>query len=109
MLRPLVSLFLLVAVVAPALAQTGPSPNCLGCICEASSGCNQTIGCSSHAGYHCGPFLMSWAFWKEAGQPLLTAGDNPDRKGAFEDCANNIHCSADTVALYLQKFGYNDG
>jgi len=103
--RPPLSLLLLLAAVVPALAQApGPSPNCLGCICEASSGCNQTIGCSSHAGYHCGPFLISWNFWKEVEQPVLRQGDNPDRKGAFEECANDLHCAADTVALYLKKF-----
>ncbi|KAF2353097.1 Invertebrate-type lysozyme [Trinorchestia longiramus] len=81
----------------------GQSPNCLGCLCEASSGCNKTIGCSSHAGYHCGPFLLSYSFWADAGQPV-PQGLDPQRKGSFEACANDIFCAADTVALYIKKF-----
>jgi len=80
------------------------SKNCLGCICEASSSCNATIGCSSHAGYHCGPFLISWNFWKDAGQPTFLPGDDPNRKGAFEDCANDVSCSADILAHYFSNF-----
>lgn len=81
------------------------APDCLGCICEASSACNATVGCHvPYAGaYFCGPFLISWAYWADAGKPVLQ-NDNPDVKGAFENCVNDLYCAAETVRLYLAKF-----
>lgn len=41
---------------------------CLGCICEVTSGCNNTVGCS---GDTCGPFAITWAYWADAGRPTV--------------------------------------
>ncbi|KAK4292133.1 hypothetical protein Pmani_035080 [Petrolisthes manimaculis] len=80
-------------------------PNCLGCLCEASTNCNVTQGCHvPYAGaYFCGPFLISWAYWSDAGKPVIT-NDNPDRKGAFENCVNDLYCAAQTVRNYMANF-----
>jgi len=77
--------------------------NCLGCICEASSGCNLTVGCSAGGGYYCGPFYLSWAYWADAGKFVLR-GHDPEQKGAFEACANDPYCAAITVRSYMKKF-----
>ncbi|KAK7060662.1 hypothetical protein SK128_018827, partial [Halocaridina rubra] len=57
-------------------------PNCLGCICEASTRCNVSVGCHTpYAGaYFCGPFLISWAYWADAGKPVLQ-NDDPEKRG----------------------------
>ena len=39
---------------------------CIGCICEASTRCNTTHGCTDGDDL-CGPFLLSKAFWVDAG------------------------------------------
>lgn len=100
-----VAVSLLAVGVSIVYGQGTLSPNCLGCICEASSACNATIGCSTpYAGaYFCGPFLISWAYWADAGKPVLQ-NDNPDAKGAFENCVSDLYCAAETVRLYLGKF-----
>lgn len=41
---------------------------CLGCICEAVSGCNTTFGCS---GGVCGLFRITWAYWADSGKPVI--------------------------------------
>lgn len=56
--------------------------DCLGCLCQASSGCNLTTPCTTGHQYLCGPFLISWAYWADAGKFVL-ANDNPDRKGGW--------------------------
>ncbi|CAB0036432.1 unnamed protein product [Trichogramma brassicae] len=47
---------------------------CLGCICEAASGCNQTLGC---VGDVCGPFHITQIYWTDSGKPTLD-NDKPD-------------------------------
>ena len=61
---------------------SGQSPNCLGCLCEASTGCNATVACNTpYAGaYFCGPFVISWAYWSDAGKPVLQ-NDDPEKRG----------------------------
>lgn len=46
---------------------------CLGCICEAVSGCNRTLSC---AGDVCGLFRITWAYWADSGKPTVT-GEPP--------------------------------
>ncbi|XP_018020651.1 invertebrate-type lysozyme 2-like [Hyalella azteca] len=119
--RKLSAVILTAACTAVLFASTyGQSPNCLGCLCEASSGCNRTIGCSSFAGYHCGPFLHARLDTAKTTKFTLNVNiyeKNNEEKiyffaifetflyiSAFEACANDIYCAADTVALYLKKF-----
>ncbi|XP_066966294.1 lysozyme 2-like isoform X1 [Macrobrachium rosenbergii] len=88
--------------------QGSVQPNCLGCICEASTQCNVSVGCHTpYAGaYFCGPFLISWAYWADAGKPVIQ-NDDPNRQGAFENCVNDLYCSAETVRQYMGKFATN--
>lgn len=46
---------------------------CLGCICEAISGCNQTRFCGSGV---CGLFRITWAYWADGGK-LTLGNDSP--------------------------------
>lgn len=46
---------------------------CLGCICEAVSGCNRTLTCNGDV---CGLFRITWAYWADSGKPTL-AGEAP--------------------------------
>lgn len=50
---------------------------CLGCICEAVSGCNMTRGCAED---DCGMFRITRLYWVDAGQPTL-ALDDPSTDG----------------------------
>lgn len=55
-------------------AQDSPvTQTCLGCICEASSGCNRTTTCNGDV---CGLFRLTWAYWADAGKPTV-AGESP--------------------------------
>ena len=67
-------------------ASTGQEPVtvsrvCLGCICEAASGCNVTIGCDESV---CGPFRITWGYWADAGKPTLN--DNAKENGSYVLC-----------------------
>lgn len=55
-------------------AQDAPvTQTCLGCICEAISGCNRTSTCTGDV---CGLFRLTWAYWADAGKPTI-AGESP--------------------------------
>jgi hypothetical protein len=54
-------------------------------------------------GDYCGPFLISKPYWIDSGKPTLI-DDNPDRDGAFQDCATDPICAAQTVRKYMNKF-----
>lgn len=73
---------------------------CWRCICEATSNCNTTIGCEQ--GF-CGPFKLSWTYWKEANKPTVK-GDDPESEDAYNNCANDIYCSIIAVQRYTNKF-----
>lgn len=51
------------------------SRTCFGCICEAASGCNVTVGCDDSV---CGPFRITWGYWADAGKPKLDENSNRD-------------------------------
>ena len=50
---------------------------CLGCICEAASNCNRSLGCDGDV---CGLFRITWAYWADAGKPVI-AQDNANAEG----------------------------
>jgi hypothetical protein len=50
---------------------------CLGCICEAISNCNRSLGCNGDV---CGLFRITWAYWADAGKPVI-AQDHADNEG----------------------------
>lgn len=82
--------------------EQGPvSEICLGCICEAASNCNRSLGCSGDV---CGLFRITWAYWADAGKPVI-AQDNPNAEGAYVRCATEPFCAASTVQGYMRRFG----
>lgn len=96
------AVFCLSAIYVSAEAEV--DANCLGCMCEAATRCNASTAChNSGGGYFCGPFHISWAYWADAGKPVLLH-DDPNRLGAFEDCAKDLYCSATVVRQYMKKF-----
>ncbi|XP_050716983.1 lysozyme-like isoform X1 [Eriocheir sinensis] len=96
----------LILAVLSADAAAEVDPNCLGCLCEGATKCNATTQCHvPYAGaYFCGPFHISWAYWADAGKPVMQH-DNPEKQGAFENCATDLYCSARIVREYMNKFG----
>lgn len=76
--------------------------NCIGCICEASTRCNATMGCI-HNGALCGPFLISRAFWVDAGQ-CVQPGDSPSDAQAFVRCATDLKCASRIIRSYIAAF-----
>ncbi|XP_050716982.1 lysozyme 2-like isoform X6 [Eriocheir sinensis] len=96
----------LILAVLSADAVAEVDRNCLGCLCEASTGCNFTTQCQEtyYGAYFCGPYHISWAYWDEAGRPVLPR-DNPANLGAFEHCATDRYCSEKIVKQYMNKFG----
>lgn len=74
---------------------------CLGCICEAVSNCNQSLGC---VGDVCGVFKITWPYWADAGRPTL-AQDKSEDDSAYGRCANEPYCAARAVQGYMAKYG----
>lgn len=77
------------------------SQTCLGCICEASSGCNTTLKCDGDV---CGPFRITWGYWHDSGKPTFN-NESPDSKQAFANCVNDAFCAARAVQGYMTKYG----
>lgn len=73
---------------------------CLGCICEAISGCNTTNSCSGDV---CGPFRITWAYWADAGKPTV-GNESPEAAQAYAHCAGDTYCAALAVQGYMNKF-----
>ncbi|XP_021918570.1 lysozyme-like [Zootermopsis nevadensis] len=83
-------------------SQQGPvSELCLGCICEATSNCNRSLGCNGDV---CGLFRITWPYWSDAGKPVIPQ-DHPDNEGAYVRCVTEPYCAATTVQGYMAKFG----
>ncbi|XP_012261020.2 lysozyme-like [Athalia rosae] len=82
-------------------AQIQLDRTCLGCICEASSGCNQSLACDGDV---CGPFRITWGYWSDGGKPTLNDEPNSD-PGAYARCVNEPFCAARAVQGYMNKFG----
>ncbi|XP_075167291.1 lysozyme-like [Haematobia irritans] len=74
---------------------------CLGCICEAISGCNQTNFCQ---GGVCGLFRITWPYWADGGK--LTINNEPaESETAYANCVNDPYCAANTIQNYMIKYG----
>lgn len=74
---------------------------CLGCICEAVSGCNTTLKCTGDV---CGLFRITWPYWADSGKPTQQ-GDLPTDENAYANCVNEPYCAARAVQSYMTKFG----
>ncbi|XP_032519140.2 lysozyme-like [Danaus plexippus] len=73
---------------------------CFRCLCHVYTYCTISNECGEE---YCGPFHISKSYWIEAGNITLE-GDDPDRKNAWKDCANDYFCAQDIMKGYLQKF-----
>ncbi|XP_049876206.1 lysozyme-like [Pectinophora gossypiella] len=73
---------------------------CLGCLCQAVSGCKQGLRCEGDV---CGLFHITWAYWADAGKPTLQ-GQSPDQPDAYSNCAIDPYCAAQTVQGYMKRF-----
>ncbi|KAF4526485.1 hypothetical protein B566_EDAN013772 [Ephemera danica] len=51
----------------------------------------------------CGLFRITWAYWSDAGKPVLQ-NDSPDSQGAYSRCTVDPYCAAQTVQGYMQKY-----
>jgi len=78
------------------------SDACIGCICYGSTKCQKDAGCSD-AGV-CGPLLISWAYWADAGKHVLV-GTSPSDPNAYPQCVHDTYCAAETVRGYMAKYG----
>ncbi|KAL4710873.1 hypothetical protein ACJJTC_002503 [Scirpophaga incertulas] len=81
-----------------------PNPNpvtevCLGCICQAVSGCKGTH-CE---GDHCGLFHITWPYWADGGKNTIN-NLSPEDPQAYPTCANDPYCAARTVQGYMAKY-----
>ena len=47
-----------------------------------------------YSGAYCGPYLLSWAYWSDGGQP----------GGDYATCANNKGCAQQAVQGYMNKW-----
>ncbi|GAB6030931.1 hypothetical protein CHUAL_007757 [Chamberlinius hualienensis] len=75
---------------------------CLKCICLASSGCApRACHLAGPSQYFCGSYLISWAYWADAGKPQ----DNPHDPHTFEKCLTHNQCAEQTVRAYMAKYG----
>lgn len=59
-------------------------------------------GCSD-AGV-CGPFLITWGFWADAGKPVI-AGTQATNPNAYKDCVTDLFCASETIRSYARIFG----
>lgn len=102
---------------------TGATPPvtevCLGCICEAVSGCDPNLRCEGDV---CGLFRITWPYWSDAGKPTLNGEAPTSQTGmnwtfgvkseflkreisAYANCANDPYCAAQAVQGYMAKYG----
>ncbi|GFY56764.1 uncharacterized protein TNIN_404721 [Trichonephila inaurata madagascariensis] len=60
--------------------------NCMECICQASTSCDETAKCHYDGAnnYFCGPYVISWAYWFDGGKH-----GNRGQPGDFETCLKN--------------------
>nr|UNZ11904.1 invertebrate-type lysozyme 1 [Coridius chinensis] len=73
---------------------------CLGCICEAASNCDRTLGCT---GGLCGLFKITQPYWLDANKPTIPL-DHPQAEGAYQRCSTDPVCAAETVKNYMARF-----
>ncbi|CAH0400784.1 unnamed protein product [Chilo suppressalis] len=88
----------------PGVKKLGAAPVtevCLGCICQAVSGCKQGTQCE---GDHCGLFHITWPYWADAGKPTIN-GLSPEDPQAYPSCTNDPYCAALAVQGYMAKYG----
>ncbi|XP_055855277.1 uncharacterized protein LOC129918674 [Episyrphus balteatus] len=73
---------------------------CLGCICEAASGCDLSKTCDLE---HCGLFRMDYLYWADGGM-RTSNGEFAHSPTAYENCAYDPSCATESVQNYIQTF-----
>ncbi|KAF8770595.1 lysozyme-like [Argiope bruennichi] len=68
--------------------------DCLSCMCEASSECDDEIECHGRGEKYCGPYLISYLYWKDGG----AHGDD------FEKCVSYRPCAEASIRGYMRKW-----
>ncbi|CAL1261989.1 unnamed protein product [Larinioides sclopetarius] len=78
------------------------SEACFNCLCKASSECDENMECQREGPgqYHCGPYLISYAYWKDGGKP----GENSDDPLDFEKCVRSRPCAEAAIRGYMYKY-----
>ncbi|KAI5637581.1 destabilase domain-containing protein [Phthorimaea operculella] len=93
---------------------------CLGCLCQAVSGCKQGLQCEGDV---CGLFHITWPYWADAGKPTLPgkAPDSPDGESSFytlrgrspdglhkavSGCMQALQCESDVCGLFHITWPY---
>lgn len=69
------------------------TPECLDCICEATTGCNVNSN-NCLGGTVCGPFAISLAYWKDGRKP----------GASWTTCTRTKECSSVTIKNYMEKY-----
>lgn len=81
------------------------TPECLQCICHASSLCDFKLQCRTTrtGSLLCGPYYMTLNYWKDAGQfgPDLDARKTTN---LFRTCATEKECADKTVTSYMRRY-----
>lgn len=72
---------------------------CLGCLCEATSRCNATIGCNEE---DCGMFRITRPYWMDAERPVLSL-DNPDSEGGKLFRVDKCFCSCGLIYFVFDR------
>ncbi|XP_076326140.1 lysozyme 2-like [Tachypleus tridentatus] len=88
-------------VTVTVIGQNYVSDECLKCICQASTKCNLSQGCNTN----CGPYLISFAYWKDAGLPGKTK--NYVDYNDFVACVTNVQCAKQTIRGYMKNWARN--
>ncbi|XP_043204422.1 uncharacterized protein LOC122371794 [Amphibalanus amphitrite] len=87
---------LAVLAVLPAAA-VDVTPECIGCICVATSGCNLSPGLNASGAL--GPFGITLPYFEDA-----RIGDEPDFSDeTHESCAGDPFCAALTIRKYMER------
>jgi hypothetical protein len=79
------------------------SRECMECICDASSGCNQQATCpvddpsSNHLPRTCGPYQFDRTYWTLSGRPGRS----------FESCANEKSCAEESVGRFVHQMSFD--
>lgn len=73
------SLFYLFFIIFLTTADATVSSKCLQCVCEGATQCNLSARCHQPyvGGNYCGPFHLSFPFWRDSGKPVI-GNDNPE-------------------------------
>ncbi|XP_042901850.1 lysozyme [Parasteatoda tepidariorum] len=108
-LQTIVTVALIVTICISLLHGQGFAPagqipeKCFDCLCEAASECDEAAECFNKGPgqYLCGPYHISYEYWKDSGKP----GENPDDPLDFEKCLNSRPCAEAAIKGYMQKWG----